>query len=173
MRASRANAPPTRAAPSPPVRGKQAPAARRRSRPRQLHARGWGPIARLLAPTTAAFGAGAASADPCSSVIQTKWGIQAGLQLRRKEPLEIGVFSGPLHKDARRAGRSSPLREFAAPVGSDRLLTARDERGMETAGGRFSLLAPKKIPDCREFTGATGLEPATSGVTGFFHRNDD
>jgi hypothetical protein len=29
------------------------------------------------------------------------------------------------------------------------------------------------MPIYRDFTGATGLEPATSGVTGLFHEYDD
>jgi hypothetical protein len=39
--------------------------------------------------------------------------------------------------------------------------------GRREAGGRMRLCCQQKIPICRMFsTGATGLEPATSGVTG-------
>ena len=41
------------------------------------------------------------------------------------------------------------------------------------AGGRLRQNRQQKIPICREFsTGATGLEPATSGVTGHFNDHD-
>jgi hypothetical protein len=40
--------------------------------------------------------------------------------------------------------------------------------GGEEAGGRLRLRRQQKLPICRESTGATGLEPATSGVTGQF-----
>jgi hypothetical protein len=49
----------------------------------------------------------------------------------------------------------------------------RDERGI--AGSRRSL-APRrtiKLAELQVFTGATGLEPATSGVTGLSHGYDD
>jgi hypothetical protein len=46
--------------------------------------------------------------------------------------------------------------------------------GRREAGGRLRLIGQQKMPICRMFsTGATGLEPATSGVTGLFHEYDD
>jgi hypothetical protein len=38
--------------------------------------------------------------------------------------------------------------------------------GCKEAGGRLRQVSQQKMPVCRDFTGATGLEPATSGVTG-------
>jgi hypothetical protein len=43
---------------------------------------------------------------------------------------------------------------------------ARDERGMKGRRRSFTPSTATKMPVCRDFTGATGLEPATSGVTG-------
>ena len=82
------------------------------------------------------------------------------------EMLEIRGFYVSLPEDGRRPGRPSPLRELAGFVGYDRLSPVRDERGMKEAGGRSRLYSCEKGAICREFTGATGLEPATSGVTG-------
>jgi hypothetical protein len=45
--------------------------------------------------------------------------------------------------------------------------------GCREAGGRSRPYARQKMLICRDFTGATGLEPATSGVTGLFYRYDD
>jgi hypothetical protein len=43
----------------------------------------------------------------------------------------------------------------------------RDLRGMKETGGRLRQNRQQNMPICRVFlTGATGLEPATSGVTG-------
>ena len=59
-----------------------------------------------------------------------------------------------------------------ASCGDCRPILVRDLRGMSR--GRRSI-APKlatKEPICRYFTGATGLEPATSGVTGRVGHND-
>jgi hypothetical protein len=58
---------------------------------------------------------------------------------------------------------------IAGITGFERLqpgIRGRDERGMKEAGGRLRLDRQQKMPICRSFTGATGLEPATSGVTG-------
>jgi len=44
--------------------------------------------------------------------------------------------------------------------------------GWEGAGGRLRLSGQHKKLICRCFTGATGLEPATSGVTGRFRDSD-
>jgi hypothetical protein len=53
---------------------------------------------------------------------------------------------------------------------SPRAGSARDR---QKAGGRFRQSRQQKIPICRMCSaGATGLEPATSGVTGLFHRDD-
>jgi hypothetical protein len=42
------------------------------------------------------------------------------------------------------------------------------------AGGRLRQHRQQNMPICRMFsTGATGLEPATSGVTGRFEGHDD
>jgi hypothetical protein len=73
------------------------------------------------------------------------------------------------------AGQPSP-----GITGYGRLLAAifrpipvRDVRGMERNRRSFTRTLTPKEADCREFTGATGLEPATSGVTGLFYRYDD
>ena len=43
----------------------------------------------------------------------------------------------------------------------------RDQRGIDQeAGGRSRPCRQQEMLICRNFTGATGLEPATSGVTG-------
>lgn len=57
----------------------------------------------------------------------------------------------------------------AAPCGDFRLILARDLRGMKRS--RRSL-CQIHLRICRSFTGATGLEPATSGVTGRFEGHD-
>ena len=46
----------------------------------------------------------------------------------------------------------------------------RDVRGME---GEPAVYLGKNIAICRYLAGATGLEPATSGVTGHFEGHDD
>src|SRR5919197_2141673 len=64
------------------------------------------------------------------------------------------------------SGRSScseDSRLGPAPCGSFRPILARDLRGMKRS--RRSLCQIHLLI-CRSFTGATGLEPATSGVTG-------
>jgi hypothetical protein len=46
--------------------------------------------------------------------------------------------------------------------------------GRREAGGRLRPARQQKMLICRLFlAGATGLEPATSGVTGLFHEDDD
>jgi hypothetical protein len=45
--------------------------------------------------------------------------------------------------------------------------------GSKEAGGRLRLSRQQKMLICRVFTGATGLEPATSGVTGMFRGYND
>src|SRR5439155_4821545 len=57
-----------------------------------------------------------------------------------------------------------------APCGDFRPILVRELRGMERS--RRSLCQTHLLI-CRAFTGATGLEPATSGVTGRFSRSDD
>jgi hypothetical protein len=44
--------------------------------------------------------------------------------------------------------------------------------GCREGGGRLRPVVRQKMPICRVFTGATGLEPATSGVTGHFQDRD-
>ena len=43
--------------------------------------------------------------------------------------------------------------------------------GLKEAGGRLRLTRQQKMLICRYFTGATGLEPATSGVTDRYELN--
>jgi len=43
---------------------------------------------------------------------------------------------------------------------------------MKEAGGRLRQDRQQKMEFCRDFTGATGLEPATSGVTGRVNQGD-
>jgi hypothetical protein len=69
-------------------------------------------------------------------------------------------------KTSGRLGRSSFCGDYRlrpASCGDFRLILARDLRGMKRS--RRSL-CQIHLPICRTFTGATGLEPATSGVTG-------
>jgi hypothetical protein len=47
-----------------------------------------------------------------------------------------------------------------------------DPRRIDETGGRLPSEATRNVPICRVFTGATGLEPATSGVTGHFETQD-
>ena len=60
---------------------------------------------------------------------------------------------------------------------SDRLsagIPVRDVCRMNEAGSRLRLDSQHRMPIRRSFTGASGLEPATSGVTGHFdHRKVD
>jgi hypothetical protein len=62
-----------------------------------------------------------------------------------------------------RSSCSGDSRLGAAPCGDFRLILARDLRGMKRS--RRSL-CQIHVLICRTITGATGLEPATSGVTG-------
>jgi len=56
-------------------------------------------------------------------------------------------------------------RHFSSPAGS--------VRELRRTGGRLRQSRQRKMPICRMFsTGATGLEPATSGVTGRVGHND-
>jgi hypothetical protein len=48
--------------------------------------------------------------------------------------------------------------------------SARDEKKPAID---YAQSGKKNMLICRNFTGATGLEPATSGVTGMFQGNDD
>ena len=65
----------------------------------------------------------------------------------------IGI---PLREDARRCGRSSFLRGLPASGGSERLFPARDERGMNEAGGRFAPSRQQEVEICRTFSGSDG-----------------
>ena len=60
---------------------------------------------------------------------------------------------------------------IAAATGA--LIRVRDERVTgRKAGGRLRQTGQQKMPICRAFTGATGLEPATSGVDAEAERAD-
>jgi hypothetical protein len=78
--------------------------------------------------------------------------------------------SGILEPDSFRAtghtGRPYTLRVLPARGGSRRLFPCGRCAGSLEAGGRLRLPGQQKMGICRNFTGATGLEPATSGVTG-------
>jgi hypothetical protein len=61
-----------------------------------------------------------------------------------------------------------PVIHPAGIAGKNRLrpaIAGRDQRGMQRDRRSFTPKQPTKHVICREFTGATGLEPATSGVT--------
>jgi hypothetical protein len=77
-------------------------------------------------------------------------------------PAGFGSFTD----DRRLCGPGKALREFAAPAGFMRRFPCGMCAGWMEAGGRTRLARQQKMPICRDFTGATGLEPATSGVTG-------
>ena len=68
-----------------------------------------------------------------------------------------------------RSSFSGDYRRPAAPCGDFGLIPVRDLRGMKRS--RRSLCQIHMLI-CRSFTGATGLEPATSGVTGRCERSD-
>src|SRR5215211_8128987 len=53
-----------------------------------------------------------------------------------------------------------------ALCGDHRPIRTGDLGGMKEAGGRLRPVWQQNMAICRYFTGATGLEPATSGVTG-------
>src|SRR3954470_3464516 len=62
-----------------------------------------------------------------------------------------------------------PAAQLAGITGSDRLpagIPVRDVRGMKTGRRSFAPTPATKEAICRYLAGATGLEPATSGVTG-------
>ena len=80
--------------------------------------------------------------------------------------LEMRVLRSRALKDLRPTWPVIPFRGLAArsgPCGDSRLILARDLRRMRRS--RRSLCQIHLLI-CRSFTGATGLEPATSGVTG-------
>ena len=77
-----------------------------------------------------------------------------------------GRFHLASRRDVRRSGRSSALRGSAALTGADPPLPVRDERGMTRSRRSYRSGLARKHPDLQVLTGATGLEPATSGVTG-------
>jgi hypothetical protein len=85
--------------------------------------------------------------------------------------------SGILEPDSFRAtghtGRPYTLRVLPARSGSRRLFPCGRCAGSLEADGRLRLPGQQKMAICRDFTGATGLEPATSGVTGMFDEDDD
>jgi hypothetical protein len=63
-------------------------------------------------------------------------------------------------------GRSSTLREFARKNRLPSAMACGICAGSLEAGGRVRQDRQHNRAFCRYFTGATGLEPATSGVTG-------
>jgi len=68
--------------------------------------------------------------------------------------------------DRRSCGPGRPLREFAVPARFVRGSPCGMCAGWMEAGDRLRLGRQQKMLICSGFTGATGLEPATSGVTG-------
>jgi hypothetical protein len=94
----------------------------------------------------------------------------------RTKTLLMGHFPIRLGDDLRPGGPDVPV---AGITGSDRLpagipgrLTCGICAGCEEAGGRIRLGRQQKMLICRDFMGATGLEPATSGVTGHCRTRD-
>src|SRR5215207_8759426 len=101
-------------------------------------------------------------------------GIRAGwtparCQLRR-EHLQTSLFRTRALADLRptSAGRLAcgDYRLRPALCGDHRPIRTGDLGGMKEAGGRLRPVWQQNMAICRHFTGATGLEPATSGVTG-------
>ena len=88
----------------------------------------------------------------------------AALLLAQKAPEKLACRRNP-RPPATPAGRLNCAnhRRRAASCGDFRPIRARDLRGVKRS--RRSL-CQRHMPICRSFTGATGLEPATSGVTG-------
>ncbi len=85
------------------------------------------------------------------------------------KPLQMSSIAICLPSDARPCRRSSRLRGLPVPTGvvrgspaDPRAGSPRDERSRRS----FAPGLATTVAICRTFTGATGLEPATSGVTG-------
>jgi hypothetical protein len=89
----------------------------------------------------------------------------------RTQSLQTRLFRIRRRIDLRLFGRHRGLRE-AAPAGYLRGFPCGMRAGSAEAGGRLRPDRQQKMLICREFTGATGLEPATSGVTGRRSRGD-
>jgi hypothetical protein len=84
----------------------------------------------------------------------------------RTQSLQTRLFRIRRRIDLRLFGRHRGLRESPAPAGYLRGFPCGMRAGSAEAGGRLRPDRQQKMLICREFTGATGLEPATSGVTG-------
>src|SRR4029450_6949281 len=87
---------------------------------------------------------------------------------RGEAPAKTFLLHLSTGKTSGRLGRSSMCGDYRlhpAPCGDFRSIPARDMRGMKRS--RRSL-CQIHLAICRNFTGATGLEPATSGVTDRF-----
>ena len=82
-----------------------------------------------------------------------------------QDPLQIGLFCVGRRDDLRLFGRRYRLRELPALADYLRGFSCGMCAGSPEAGGRSRLGERTKRSMCRDFTGATGLEPATSGVT--------
>jgi hypothetical protein len=94
---------------------------------------------------------------------------------RSRLRLQLGQRSSPISAVSSLQGESGAGWKSRAPAGwprkclqTDPFLFLRDQRGINAeAGGRPRPFRQQTMPICRLFsTGATGLEPATSGVTG-------
>jgi len=84
-------------------------------------------------------------------------------------PLEALPAPMPKRTPVASAGRPAcgKHRQGPASCGDFRSIRVRDLRGMgKKPAVDSAIVGNKNMPICRYFTGATGLEPATSGVTG-------
>jgi hypothetical protein len=103
-----------------------------------------------------------------------------GMVARRlPETLKMPATMPLLHRRESDGRRSWRVVSLAGIGGCVPLLAAIPGRipcgiyaGSREAGGRLRRARQQQMPICRDFTGATGLEPATSGVTGRVRHND-
>ena len=117
---------------------------------------------------TPAIAEGARDGDLAQA--QRQPGIRAGWFQgscpRLEKSLQTHHFCIRRRNDLRSGGRRHALRELLATAGVVRGFAGGISAGRKEAGGRLRLRGQQNRPVCRTFTGATGLEPATSGVTG-------
>ncbi len=100
-------------------------------------------------------------------------GMQAALVVRKDEKSCKERLPSFARDDLRSL---TPSVRAAGISGYGRLsagIQMRDIRGMRRSRRSFAPGQATQDADCRNETGATGLEPATSGVTGLFQGNDD
>jgi hypothetical protein len=108
----------------------------------------------------------------CALVSSTP-ATQSRYAVKRDPMRESSKVRMPSRRHLGQPGRSiarkpagHPLQGFPASAGSSRLCRARDLSGMRRGQRSFAARPGNKRCRIAGITGATGLEPATSGVTG-------